>query len=132
MGLLFDGSRNWVKGASPLETSVWTTVFGTVFLVIAALVLADPMHELQTGSLLSWSATLWMALTGSVLAYLFWQIGIAVRGPAATSVVYNLVPVSALVIAAGFGRLPDVTQCWCFCHNFGVLLASGRLPALRG
>ncbi|SNY90540.1 EamA-like transporter family protein [Cohaesibacter sp. ES.047] len=125
------GSRNWVKGASPLQTSVWTTVFGTVFLVIAAVVLADPVAELQMASVVTWAATVWMALVGSVLAYLFWQIGIAVRGPAATSVLYNLVPVSALIIAACFGRMPDGVQILgVFVAIFGVLLASGRVPFL--
>lgn len=50
------------------------------------------------------------ALAGSTLAVAFWQIGIRVRGPGATSVLFNLVPVAALLIAAGFGRMPAVPQ----------------------
>nr|WP_272212149.1 EamA family transporter [Marinicella sp. W31]MDC2878055.1 EamA family transporter [Marinicella sp. W31] len=70
-----------------------------------------------------------MALIGSVLAYIFWQIGIARRGPSATSVVFNLVPVSALLVAALFGRMPDLFQiAGVAIAIFGILLASGRLP----
>ena len=73
-----------------------------------------------------------MAIPGSVLAYLFWQVGIARRGPGATSVLFNLVPVAALLVAAGFGRIPAVTQILGVAVAIlGVLIASGRLRLHR-
>jgi len=122
------GCRRWVRAASPLETSAWTMLAGAAALLIAAFTLEDPLAIAAAASPTAWGATLWMALVGSVLAYLFWQVGIAVRGPAATSVLFNLVPVSALLIAAAFGRMPHPTQiAGVAVAIFGVLLASGRL-----
>ncbi|WP_237153641.1 DMT family transporter [Oryzibacter oryziterrae] len=104
------GCRRWVAGASPLETTVWTMVFGAAMLVAVAFVVESPVHQMQSASLVSWLASLHMALIGSVLAFVFWQVGITQRGPAATSVLFNLVPVSALAVAAGFGRAPHWSQ----------------------
>lgn len=73
-----------------------------------------------------------MALAGSVLTYLFWQEGIAVRGPAATSVLLNLVPVAALVFAAALVRRPEAAQlAGMAIAIFGVLLGSGRVRRPR-
>lgn len=104
------GCRRRAHGATPLETAAWTMVFGVVALVIVALLVEHPVAALAAASSVTWIAGLYMALIGSVLAIVFWQVGITVRGPAATSVLFNLVPVSALVIAALFGRVPNWSQ----------------------
>lgn len=122
------GCRRWVREASPLATSTWTMLFGAIALLAAAFMVENPVAALAHASASSCAAVLWMALAGSVLTYLFWQKGIAVRGPAATSVLLNLVPVAALVFAAAFGRTPDVAQVIGMAVAiFGVLLASGRI-----
>lgn len=122
------GCRRWVVAASPLETSVWTMLAGALVLLGAAFAFETPVASMLAASPAAWGATLWMALAGSVLAYLFWQVGIQVRGPGATSVLFNLVPVSALAIAALFGRMPELSQlAGVALAIFGVLLASGRL-----
>lgn len=126
------GCRRWVVAASPLETSVWTMLAGTLALLGAAFAFEAPVASMLAASPAAWGATLWMALAGSVLAYLFWQVGIQVRGPGATSVLFNLVPVSALAIAALFGRTPELSQlAGVALAIFGVLLASGRLTMPR-
>ncbi|KEP68575.1 permease [Thioclava dalianensis] len=122
------GCRRWVRDASPIETASWTMVSGAVALAIAAFAFEQPLHGLATASSATWEALIWMALAGSVLAYLFWQTGIARRGPGPTSILFNLVPVSALVIAAAFGEIPNASQlAGVAVAIFGVLLASGRL-----
>lgn len=130
------GCRRWVRDASPLATSTWTMVFGALALLAAACVLEHPLLALGAASGTSLGAVLWMALFGSVLTYLFWQVGIAVRGPAATSILLNLVPVAALVFAAAFGRFPHWSQiAGVAVAIFGVLAASGQIamPArMRG
>lgn len=127
------GCRRWVRDSSPLETSAWTMLAGAVALIAAAAVLETPIASATRAGVATWTATLWMALIGSVLAYLFWQVGIARRGPGATSVFFNLVPVSALAIAAAFGRIPNVSQiAGVAVAIFGILWASGRIPGLRG
>ncbi len=122
------GCRRWVRDASPLATSTWTMVFGALALVGAAFAFEAPVAAIAARSAPAWGAVVWMALAGSVLTYLFWQEGIAVRGPAATSVLLNLVPVAALVFAMMVGRRPDAAQvAGMTVAIFGVLLASGRV-----
>ncbi|RWR31888.1 EamA/RhaT family transporter [Sinirhodobacter populi] len=104
------GCRRLVRAATPLETAVWTMTFGAVALLGIALAVENPVTALAAASVITWAAGLHMALIGSVLAIVFWQIGITVRGPAATSVLFNLVPVSALVVSALFGRVPGWSQ----------------------
>ncbi|MCA0998119.1 DMT family transporter [Alloyangia pacifica] len=121
------GCRRWISEATPLETSAWTMAFGAAVLVGAACLIETPVAAITAASPAGWGATLWMAIAGSTLAFAFWQTGIRTRGPGATSVLFNLVPVSALVIVAGFGRMPDVTQI------LGVVIAiAGVLWASRG
>lgn len=122
------GCRRWVREASPMATAAWTMLFGAIALVAAAALHEEPAQALAAASGSTWMALLWMASFGSVLAYLFWQVGVAVRGPAATSVLFNLVPISALAVAALFGRTPHLSQvAGVALAIFGVLLASGRL-----
>ncbi|RWR26206.1 EamA/RhaT family transporter [Sinirhodobacter populi] len=127
------GCRRQVSGAAPLETAVWTMTFGAVALVVIALAVETPAAALAGVSAVTWIAGLHMALIGSVLAIVFWQIGISMRGPAATSVLFNLVPVSALVVSALFGRVPSWSQILGVAVAvFGVWLASrgeGGSPA---
>ena len=126
------GCRRWVRGATPLASATWTMLVGALALILVALLFESPAASLADASVTAWTAILWMAIPGSVLAYLFWQVGIAARGPAATSVLFNLVPVSALVVAAGFGRMPAATQVLgVIVAILGVLLASGRLSLGR-
>ena len=127
------GCRRWVCGATPLETSTWTMLAGAAVLVAMAVGRETPIASAAAAGPTTWAAMLWMALVGSVLAYLFWQIGIARRGPGATSVLFNLVPVAALVVATLSGRIPDPTQVsGVAVAIFGILLASGRIPGFRG
>lgn len=125
------GCRRWVRGASPLATSAWTMLFGAIALTGAAFAFEAPVQAMALAAAPSVAAVLWMALAGSVLTYLFWQQGIAVRGPAATAVLLNLVPVAALVIAVALGRRTDFAQlAGMVVAISGVLLASGRVPLL--
>ena len=126
------GCRRWVLDASPLATSAWTMLFGTLAMTVAAWVFEAPLAAASAAPVQAWAAMLWMSLFGSVLAYIFWQQGIAVRGPGPTSVLFNLVPVAALVVAALFGRAPEASQvAGVAVAILGVLLASGRIPVRR-
>ncbi|QRZ14828.1 EamA family transporter [Paracoccus methylovorus] len=64
----------------------------------------------MAGSGIGFLAILWMGIAGSVLAYLFWNVGIAVRGPGKTSIFFNFVPVFALMIEITLGTIPHLVQ----------------------
>ncbi|MFC2967030.1 DMT family transporter [Acidimangrovimonas pyrenivorans] len=123
------GCRSWVREAAAIETAAWTMVFGAIGLVAIAFALESPVHDLLHSGPAAQLIVVYMALVGSVLSYIFWQLGIAVRGPGATSVLFNLVPVAALFVAAACGRMPGLSQvAGVVVAILGVLLASGRLP----
>lgn len=122
------GCRRWVRGATPLETTAWTMLAGTLGLILAAFATEAPLAATVHATVTAWAAILWMALPGSLLGFLFWQVGIARRGPGATAVMFNLVPIAALVVAAALGRMPDAAQiAGVALAIFGILLASDRL-----
>ncbi|MBT9385344.1 DMT family transporter [Pseudooceanicola sp. CBS1P-1] len=121
-------SRRWVKESSPLATTTWTMVAGALLLLTGALAFEHPLAEALAAPAPVWGVTLWMAIAGSVLAFLFWTIGIRVRGPGPTAILFNIVPVSALVIATLAGRMPGPAQLGGVTLTIlGVLVASGRL-----
>jgi drug/metabolite transporter (DMT)-like permease len=51
-----------------------------------------------------------MAVGGTVLAYLFWNMGIVYLGAARTALFLNLVPVFAMSIGALLGTAPSEAQ----------------------
>ena len=123
------GCRRWIVGATPIETSAWTMLSGAVVLGIVAFRQETPFATFVHASAAAWASTLWMAVVGSALALIFWQVGIARRGPGATAVLFNLVPVSALAVAAIFGRAPDLVQiAGVVVALLGIMLASGKIP----
>lgn len=120
------GTRAFVKNATPLETTSWTMLFGTVTLVSAAMIFENPVVAAGATSSISLLAALWMGIAGSVLAYLFWNVGIAVRGPGKTSIFFNFVPVFALLISILMGAVPQGIQI------FGVILTIGGVLVGQG
>jgi len=125
------GTRAFVSGATPMETTSWTMLFGALVLVIAAFIFENPIQSAIAGTGLSLAATLWMGTAGSVLAYLFWNIGIAVRGPGKTSIFLNLVPIFALLIELMMGTVPYTVQIiGIFITILGVFAGQGRFSGL--
>ncbi len=80
---------------------------GGVVLTLAAALAGVPVTAPRADAA---GALLLMSLGGSVLAYLFWNTGIARLGPARAALFLNLVPVSSMVISALEGRTPTPIQ----------------------
>lgn len=96
-----------VKKMMPAEVSgiastAGIMTFGAIALVLAAMLHGDAfvMPGLHAGV-----ALMIMTLGGGVLAYLFWNASIAHLGPSKAAIFLNLVPVTAMVIAA-FEHMP--------------------------
>lgn len=122
------GTRKFVSDATPLETTSWTMLFGTLALAAVAFTVENPIASIPAGSGVSLLATVWMGIAGSVLAYLFWNIGIAVRGPGKTSIFFNFVPIFALLIQVAMGIFPTGVQLIGVAITIlGVLVGQGRL-----
>jgi drug/metabolite transporter (DMT)-like permease len=104
--------RNWVPaGVGGLANTAGIMTCGAVVLTVVALVMLIPLHApLHVPSLYAGEALLGMVLGGTVLSYLFWNVGIARFGAARTALFMNLVPVTSMLIAAVGGAMPTVTQ----------------------
>lgn len=80
-------------------TAGWlaVSVYGLLFKEI------HPWQEIQLLNPIEWLQLLHISLFGSVLAYLFWIQGVKAIGAANASLYFNLVPVSAALIALAMG-----------------------------
>jgi len=125
------GTRAMVTESTPLETSAWTMFFGALLLTAIAFMYEQPFSLITTATMASHLAGLYMGIAGSVLAYLFWVIGISIRGPGKTSVFFNFVPLFAILVQIMSGTVPGSIQIiGSVITIFGVLLGQGQLSGL--
>lgn len=99
--------RRYMPQASPIANTSWIMAAGAILLVSVAL--GSDTHV----SMLDLKASIAMAVMvigGTVLAYLFWGIGIARLGAARTAIFVNLVPVFAMLVGAFLGLFPTPAQ----------------------
>ena len=100
------GKRFMPKGSSIVNTA-WTLTAGAAFLTAIALGSGAHMGALDIKASLAMAV---MVVGGTVLAYLFWNIGITRLGAARTAIFLNLVPVSAMLISLVLGEPPTAAQ----------------------
>jgi drug/metabolite transporter (DMT)-like permease len=90
-----------------LANTTGVMLAGAIALTLAALLADAPVAAPGSDAL---GSLLLMSLCGSVLAYLFWNAGIARLGASRTALFLNLVPVSSMVISALEGQPPTWVQ----------------------
>jgi len=99
--------RRYMPAGSPVVNTTWIMTAGAGLL--AAIALGSGEHvaalDLKAGSALAV-----MVVGGTVLAYLFWSIGIARLGAARTAIFLNMVPVFAMLISTATGTPPTAAQ----------------------
>ncbi len=100
-------SRRSMPAASPVANTALIMVAGAAILVAAALG-GDAAVVMPGAKALL--ALVTMVVGGTVLAYLFWGIGIQHLGAGRTAIFLNLVPVFAMLIGAGLGSAPTAAQ----------------------
>jgi drug/metabolite transporter (DMT)-like permease len=106
-----------------LANTTGVMVAGAVALTLVAVVAGAPLTAPGGQAL---SSLLAMSLGGSVLAYLFWNAGIARLGAARTALFLNLVPVSSMLISALEGRPPT----WIQLAGGAIVIAAVSLASL--
>ncbi|MBD1228590.1 EamA family transporter [Xenorhabdus griffiniae] len=126
------GIRVFVKDATPLATTSWTMLFGAIILVFIAIFVESPIAALSSGTFESHLACFYIGIGGSTIAYLFWNMGVAIRGAGKTAVFFNLVPMFALMIQLIMGNIPSLSQIIGVVVTIvGVLLGQGILSNVR-
>lgn len=99
--------RRYMPQASPLVNTAWITAAGALVLLCVALGSGEHLALPAAKAALSMAV---MAVGGTVLAYLFWSIGIARLGAARTAIFLNLVPVFAMLLGAVVASTPTAAQ----------------------
>ncbi|MDF9773158.1 DMT family transporter [Pseudomonas baetica] len=104
------GTRRFVKDATPLETTTFSMLFGVIGLIVLGFIYESPIASLSTASLSVHGAVIYLAVCGSLIAYLLWFKGIHAIGAARTSIFFNLAPVFTMLMSSILGVLPNVWQ----------------------
>lgn len=101
-------------------------LFGTLALLPLGFIFENPLQNLASASLGVHAAVAYLALCGSLLAYLLWFNGLEKIGSVRTAIFFNLAPVFTMLVATVTGTAPNAWQlagaAWVI---LGVLLASG-------
>lgn len=125
-------SRRWVHGATALETTAYSMLFGTLALLALGLALERPFAAMAAAPASAHLGIVYLSLCGAVLAYLFWFDAVHKIGATRTTSFFNLVPVSTLLVALALGTRPNLWQLiGVGAVIAGVVLASRQAPAPR-
>lgn len=100
-------SRKLMPQQSALTNTTLVMSAGALILLVAAATSSE--HITALGFYASIDLAI-MVVGGTVLAYLFWNTGIARLGAGRTALFMNLIPVFAMLTAAVMGRLPNAAQ----------------------
>ena len=112
----------------PLQQARWTVTAGAAGLIAVAMA-REPITTLGTQTPTTMAIVIYMALCGTVLAYIFWLRGVQALGPQRAMIAFNLVPVSTLLVNLAFGQWPSVIQIGGLLTVIvGVAIASGWHP----
>jgi drug/metabolite transporter (DMT)-like permease len=100
-------TRRYMPQGSAIANTSWIMAVGAALLLATALGSNSHPHAL---GLAAGAAMTVMVVGGTVLAYLFWGMGIARLGAARTAIFINLVPVFAMLVSAFLGKPPSASQ----------------------
>ena len=95
--------RLYLKESKPLITTAATMVIGSIALLLMASYDVN-MAQLLNQTVQVYASLMYIAICGTVLAYLFWNYGINHLGVGTTSVFFNLVPVVTVIMAIMLGQ----------------------------
>ncbi len=102
--------KRYAGAVPPMQQARWTISTGTMGMIILVLLIDSPLETIPNQPISSIGALIYMAIFGTVLAYVFWLQGIQKLGPQRAAVAFNLVPVSTLLINLVMGQLPQIEQ----------------------
>lgn len=91
--------RTGPQGLSPLATTTWAALAGTLLLAAMA-AFESPWDDLARAPWTYWVAIAYLALLGTVAAFVWYLEGVRAIGGPRTAVFINLVPVFAVAFAA--------------------------------
>jgi drug/metabolite transporter (DMT)-like permease len=125
--------RKYIQHVPSSQQARWTISAGALALIVLALVLERPIGLIVQLDVSTHLILIYMALCGTVLAYIFWLRGLQALGPQRASIAFNLVPVFTLLINLALGEPPKLAQFLGMALVFsGVLISTGWRPQFLG
>ena len=125
------GSRKYISNSTPLQTTTYTMLFGTIGILLFTVYNNNLLISLSNITIKNHLILVYMAVCGTVLAYLFWNFGIKEIGAANTAVLFNLVPVFTMILALFTGSVPNLLQIsGALIVICGVILATGSYKTM--
>jgi drug/metabolite transporter (DMT)-like permease len=123
--------RGVLARISPLATTTWAAVFGGAMLAVAALI-EQPWAALAALPAHGWLSIGYIAVFGTVLAFLFFSEGVRRIGPSRTAIFINFVPVFGVTFAALFLGEPVLASMIAGgAMVIGGVLLTNRVPAAK-
>jgi drug/metabolite transporter (DMT)-like permease len=92
--------KKWLKNSSAIATTTFSMGFGTLLLIVLGNIEVGSNYQyLSSVPVSAWITLFFLGFFASFLAYLWWNKGINTIGANNTSVFYNLVPATSLLIS---------------------------------
>jgi drug/metabolite transporter (DMT)-like permease len=116
--------RRFIKNSTPLATTATTMLVGSICYLPFVSLHVNTVGAVSPVS--AWMSILFMSIFCTVLAYLWWNEGIATIGANRTSMFINIVPISTLTISALTGDRIQLFQIvGVLSVMMGIVLATG-------
>lgn len=123
--------RRFVKDGTPLSTTTYTMVIGTIGLAVYS-IFTPSYRPIAEVPLQAWGSIVFMAVFTSVLGYLWWNKAMKEIGPSKTSLFFNLVPIVTMIISYILGIPVTFIQVMgVVVVLFGVLISAGEFRVFK-
>lgn len=100
-------TKRFMPKEAPLGNTAWMMVMGALILTVMAVTSGETfaLPGMHAGF-----ALIVMTIGGTVLAYLFWGMGVRQLGAGRAALFLNLVPVFAMLVSGAMGTVPTMAQ----------------------
>jgi drug/metabolite transporter (DMT)-like permease len=96
-------NKKYMSNVSPLHTTAITTMIAAILFLLTSELMGKTIN-LAKITYSVWGALLFMAIFGSILAYIFWNRGVAKIGAGKASLFTNFIPLSGTLISVSMGH----------------------------
>nr|WP_275901028.1 EamA family transporter [Paenibacillus periandrae] len=100
--------RKYLKDSTPQKTTALTMFFGAICFIPFMNFPIEPDHLVNLADV--WMIIGFIALFGSVLAYLWWNKGISQLGVTRTGLFFNFVPITSMIMSVLMGEDVLISQ----------------------
>ena len=110
-------TQKYIKDSTPLQTTTYTILFGSVGLILVAFLTNDDIYNVisqQSNRVIL--NLMYLGVMCTFLGYLFWVNGATKLGASNISIYFNLVPIFVVLIGLFYGKIPNISVC------FGILM----------